>query len=125
MFLERQLIYDVVKRWVGPEYPHGDAGYVYDICETLTSARLVMFYQNLLRRVGQLRRPDRCPCDAAAAFVGCHKPAFDEITRRTPQRVIELLRSAELSLIDVKIPLDSAWDPYSGRFKDIENSPKE
>jgi hypothetical protein len=84
VFLERQLIYDVVKRWVGPEYPHGDTGYVYDIRETLQSARLVISYQNVLRRVGQPRRRDPCPCGAAVAFVACHKPAFDEITRRHP-----------------------------------------
>lgn len=98
VFFERQLICDVIKRWPGQEYAHDDAGYVQDVRETLADARMVACYERLLRGVAKPRRREACPCESGDDYVVCHKPVFDQLSRRMPQRVLDGMRNGTITL---------------------------
>jgi hypothetical protein len=98
-FFERQLIYDVIKRWPGPEYAHGSDGYAQDIRETLgQSPRIISLYERILRGGPKPRRRDLCPCGSAKLFVTCHKLVFADLDRRTPWHVLNDVRSGVMTL---------------------------
>jgi hypothetical protein len=98
VFFERQLICDVIKRWPGPEYAHGDAGYIQDVLETLGDLHLVASYERLMRGTHKPRRREACPCASGDAYVVCHKPVFDQLNRRIPQRVLDGIRHGVIAL---------------------------
>ena len=99
-FFERQLICDVVKRWPGPEYAHGYAGYVQDIRETLGEARIVACYERLLRGTAKPRRREECPCGRGESYVLCHKSVFAQLSGRMPQQVLDEIRCGEITLCE-------------------------
>lgn len=75
IFFDRQLVYDATgrKHWPGGEYPHGRAGYVEFLKETLAvdSSTLDAIAPALLNRT----RPERngpCPCGSGRKFKRCH-----------------------------------------------------
>lgn len=100
-FFERQLIYDVIKRWPGREFAHGDAGYVQDVRETLQEQLdIILLYEDILRGRSKPRRQEACPCGSGERFVVCHKTVFDHLGRRMPQRFLDGVRRGSICLVE-------------------------
>jgi hypothetical protein len=118
VFFERQLVCDVIKRWPGPEYAHGDAAYVQDVQETLGDPRLVACYERLLQGTAKPRRREACPCKSGDNYVVCHKPVFDQLSRRIPHRVLDGIRHGAIALIQ---PLAPNNDPNPGESLILES----
>lgn len=98
-FFERQLIYDLIKRWPGPEYAHGSEGYAQDIRETLNqSPQMIALYEEILRGRLKPRRREPCPCGSAKPFVSCHKLVFDDLDSRIPWPVLNDVRRGAMTL---------------------------
>jgi hypothetical protein len=99
-FFERQLIYDVLRRWPGPEYSHGDEGYAQDVRETLQEEPgMIALYEAILRGEPKPRRRSPCPCGDGRPYVSCHKIIFDNMRRRLPPRFLNAVHNGAIRLI--------------------------
>jgi ubiquitin-protein ligase len=77
IFLDRQLIYEVVHEWTGPQRRHGDEGRIDYLmertgCDEL-SARLALTLSREGR--GSIERQTKCPCESGRIWNKCHRRA--------------------------------------------------
>ncbi|MHB8152678.1 MAG: hypothetical protein ACYDGW_04665 [Vulcanimicrobiaceae bacterium] len=77
VFIQRQLAYDVLGEWPGPQRRHGDEGRIdYLIekagCDTIT-AELAMKIHN--DGHGAIGRKSSCPCGSGNTWEKCHRTA--------------------------------------------------
>ena len=96
LFFDRQLVYDATgrKKWPGGEYPHGHAGYIELLKETLAVDRreLEALASALLNRVPP-ERNDPCPCGSGRTFKRCHALGIWQVQQMIhPELMTAILR---------------------------------
>lgn len=77
LFIGRQMLFDVLGRWVGPEWPHGYAAYALHIEERLGKDLVEAFHA--YRKKPKAGASRYCPCGAERKFAECHEPAFRKL----------------------------------------------
>jgi hypothetical protein len=78
LFIARQMLYDVLRRWVGPFWPHGLAAYALHVEEVLVDPELVINFYSYRRRT-DLGTGDECPCGSGARFGDCHQETYRKL----------------------------------------------
>jgi len=91
VFLEKQLIYDVIGRWPGKAWSHGLHGYAEYVCEVLMDVASIDLFESVLRGNAPHRRGP-CPCGSEMTYVACHKGRFDNLKRQIPNKLSELAK---------------------------------
>jgi len=99
VFFERQLIYDVLGRWAGPEYAHGNEGYAEDVRETLRDRNMIALFEAILRGGPKPPRRAPCPCGEGRQYVSCHKIVFDTLRRRLPLAFLNAVHNGATRLV--------------------------
>jgi hypothetical protein len=94
LFFDRQLVYEATggKKWPGGEYPHGHAGYLEFLQETLTvdRSKIEALAPALLNRA-RPERNDPCPCGSGRKFKRCHALGIWQL-----QQTIDSMLMAEI-----------------------------
>jgi len=102
LFVHRQLIYEVIGRWAGPQWRHGDDGLEQFVLESLSdSPRLVELFAGELRGGTRIssRRAD-CPCGSGRRYDRCHRPTIESIRGVLNQGFVDAVRSGRSLRVD-------------------------
>lgn len=92
IFFDKQLIYDVVRRWPGKQRSHGAQGYREWICEVLDiEERQLLRFAPLLLGWAKYGDTVPCPCGKNCKFRRCHR---DQALTITSQVDVQTLRNA-------------------------------
>ncbi len=75
VYIDKQLVFEVTRRWPGGQRPHGESGREAAICEI---AKCDLHAAKIGRRIaesgkGYIGRKAACPCGSGAIFEKCHR----------------------------------------------------
>jgi SEC-C motif len=80
VFFDRQLIYDLTRRWPGPSYGHGTNGYLEFIQERLgNDVRLSDVLTPVITMQTEVGPNAPCPCGSGKKFKKCHRHVSERI----------------------------------------------
>lgn len=83
IYFDKQLIFDVLKRWPGPAWDHNEMGYLEWFREKLELAdgQLAPFISRIWRRQGAWGASSPCPCGSGMKYRRCHRDRVESINQ--------------------------------------------
>lgn len=77
VFIHRQLTYEVLREWTGPQRRHGDDGRIDYLMETTACDEATARYAMQLASngVASIQRLSACPCGSGMTWEKCHRRA--------------------------------------------------